>query len=177
MRSLLEWLRSTDTHPLISSAVFHYELEFIHSFEDGNGRLGRLWQTLILSQWRPLFVDLPVESLIRARQADYYQVLASCGASGESTAFVIFMLELILEGLNEDHVSDHVSDHVTRLLEVLQGGPLSVKELMARLRLTHRPGFRARYLRPAMEAGLVEMTLPDTPRARQQRYRLVSREP
>jgi len=70
--NLLNWLRQTDEHPLISSSVFHYEFEFIHPFEDGNGRMGRLWQTLILTRWNPLFATVPVESLIHAGQSEYY---------------------------------------------------------------------------------------------------------
>ncbi|MDL2268517.1 Fic family protein, partial [Desulfosarcina sp. OttesenSCG-928-G17] len=75
MADLLGWLFRTDVHPLITSAVFHYEFEFIHPFADGNGRMGRLWQSLILSRWNPLFADIPVESLIFEHQADYYQAL------------------------------------------------------------------------------------------------------
>ena len=75
MTSLLAWLRSTGEHPLVASSVFHYELEFIHPFEDGNGRMGRLWQTLILTRWKALFAHIPVESLIHARQKDYYRAI------------------------------------------------------------------------------------------------------
>lgn len=85
MSDLLLWLRTTDEHPLISSCIFHYEFEFIHSFADGNGRMGRLWQTLILCQWKPLFAYLPVETVIRERQTDYYHVLAEADHLGDAT--------------------------------------------------------------------------------------------
>ena len=101
MGDLLAWLGRTDEHPLIASSVFHYEFEFIHPFEDGNGRMGRLWQTLILTRWNPLFAQVPVESLIHARQSDYYAAIRESSAQGESTPFVAYMLERILVAINE----------------------------------------------------------------------------
>lgn len=98
---LLAWLESAPVHPLIASCVFHYEFEFIHPFTDGNGRMGRLWQTLILSQWQPVLAYLPVESVIRVRQTDYYQALADSDTAGNSTVFIDFMLQAIQDTLNE----------------------------------------------------------------------------
>ena len=92
MADLLSWIGSTADHPLVTSSVFHYEFEFIHPFEDGNGRLGRLWQTLILTRWKSLFAHVPVENLIRARQSDYYRAIEQSSAEGESTAFIAFMV-------------------------------------------------------------------------------------
>jgi Fic family protein len=77
MQNLLGWLETTDAHPLIASAAFHYEFEFIHPFSDGNGRMGRLWQTLILSCWQPMLAYLPVETVIKRRQQDYYDQLGA----------------------------------------------------------------------------------------------------
>jgi Fic family protein len=101
MSDLFDWLAITDAHPLITSAAFHYEFEFIHPFSDGNGRMGRLWQTLILSQWQPLLAYLPVETVIKHRQADYYQRLGEADASSNCSAFIEFLLEAIQQSLQE----------------------------------------------------------------------------
>ena len=176
MMDLLAWLKGTDAHPLVASCVFHYELEFIHPFADGNGRIGRLWQTLILSRWHSLFAFLPVESVIRERQSDYYQVLAACDKAGHSTAFIEFLLSAILDALREaattDQVTEPVTDQVATLLRTLGKGTLSALECMTRIGLSHRPTFRANYLHPALAAGLIERTLPGKPNSRLQKYRL-----
>lgn len=177
---LLAWLEKTDEHPLVASCVFHYEFEFIHPFQDGNGRLGRLWQTLILSHWRPIFALLPVESIIRDRQQDYYSVLGRADHAADATAFIEFMLAAILQAIEEsalasDQESDYQSDQVMRLLLALRKSQRSATNLMTELGLSHRPTFRKNYLHPALEVGLIEMTQPDTPRARNQKYRLTAR--
>jgi Fic family protein len=175
MGNLLGWIGATDEHPLVASSVFHYEFEFIHSFEDGNGRMGRLWQTLILTRWKPLFAHIPVESLVYARQGDYYQAIRQSSAAGESTPFIAFMLKIILAALQTPTASDQVSDQVARLLAILRTGPKTAAELLAALGLSHRPTFRKNYLRPALSAGLVEMTRPESPTAKNQQYRLAVR--
>ena len=98
---LLEWIKNSDIHMLIKSCVFHYELEVIHPFADGNGRIGRLWHTLLLTQWKPLFAWLPVESIIHDRQDEYYAAINRSNYEGESTAFIEFMLSAIQEALIE----------------------------------------------------------------------------
>jgi Fic family protein len=101
MADLLAWLASAQVHPLIASCVFHYEFEFIHPFADGNGRMGRLWQTLILSQWQPVLAYLPVESVIRVRQTAYYKALADADSLADSTPFIEFMLQALLDTMTE----------------------------------------------------------------------------
>lgn len=176
MDDLLAWLSRCELHPLIASCVFHYEFEFIHPFADGNGRMGRLWQTLILSQWRAVLAYLPVESVIREQQDAYYEALAISDKAAEATPFVEFMLaalrQALLEGIAGDQVSDQVSDQVARLLQALAPGEaLKASELMQRLGLAHRPTFSNNYLKPALAAGLIEMTDPASPRSPAQKYR------
>ena len=96
---LLDWVKGSDVHMLIRSCVFHYELELIHPFADGNGRVGRLWHTLLLSKWNPAFAWLPVESMIHARQPEYYAAINASNDAGESTVFIEFMLSAIKASL------------------------------------------------------------------------------
>ncbi|RTK96447.1 MAG: Fic family protein [Neisseriaceae bacterium] len=102
MAELTQWLTQSKDHPLITSSVFHYEFEFIHPFSDGNGRMGRLWQTLILSRWHPLFLSLPLESVIKDNQQQYYQALEQADQQANSTPFVHFMLSVIAETLAQN---------------------------------------------------------------------------
>ena len=111
---LLDWAKSSDLHMLIRSCVFHYELELIHPFADGNGRVGRLWHTLLLSKWNGIFAWMPVESIIHDRQQEYYDAINASNDAGESTAFIEFMLSAIKASLIDAiHTSDVMSDGKT----------------------------------------------------------------
>lgn len=99
MKELYEWLNSTEEHPLIKSSIFHYEFEFIHPFSDGNGRTGRLWQTLILSHWRPVFKNLPIENIVYKYRKEYYKAIAISGREDGYTPFIEFILGVIDETL------------------------------------------------------------------------------
>lgn len=101
MCDLFEWLGSVDIHPLISSSVFHYEFEFIHPFSDGNGRMGRFWQSLILYDYKDIFAYIPIESMVRQKQDEYYAALEDSSSVGESTPFIEYMLDVILETIKE----------------------------------------------------------------------------
>lgn len=101
MEELVQWTESSPFPLLIKSCVFHYEFEVIHPFADGNGRMGRLWHTLLLSKWNPLFAWLPIESIIHDHQPEYYAAINQSNAQGEGTAFIEFMLGIIKEALQE----------------------------------------------------------------------------
>lgn len=108
---LLDWVKNSDVHMLIRSCVFHYEFELIHPFANGNGRVGRLWHTLLLSKWNPAFAWLPVESIIHNRQQEYYESINASNVAGESTVFIEFMLSAIKASLiGAINTSDEMSD-------------------------------------------------------------------
>lgn len=175
IKELVDWAKKAEVHPLIKSCVFHYEFEFIHPFADGNGRMGRMWQTLLLYKWKSLFAWLPIETLIRERQDEYYKVLGECDHSGDSGKFVEFLLKAIYDALCEivdtDQVSEQVTEQVKKLLEIIGGKEYSTKELMELLGLKHRPTFRDNYLLPALKLGFIEMTIPDKPNSSKQKYK------
>ena len=101
MIDLFDWLATTKEHPLVVSSIFHYEFEFIHPFSGGNGRIGRLWQSVILMAYKELFSFIPIESIVKENQQAYYDALELAGSAGESTPFVEFMIENILKALRD----------------------------------------------------------------------------
>lgn len=113
MGDLFEWVKKTDVHPLVRSCVFHYEFEFIHPFIDGNGRMGRYWQTMLLSRWKGIFAWLPVETIVKEHQQEYYHVIQKCDQAGESTLFVEYMLRCLLDAMaNYDDDNAEVQDKI-----------------------------------------------------------------
>ena len=178
MQDLFGWMEQNQdrVHPLILSAVFHYEFVFIHPFADGNGRMARLWHTAILSKWKPIFEYIPLESQIEKFQEDYYDAIAKCHMAGESTLFIEFMLEQIDKILDEFSIqfsrnNEQLSEYVKKLLEIMEYDvPYTSNLLMEKLNLKSKEGFRRNYLHPAMEMNLIRMTIPDKPNSRNQRY-------
>lgn len=178
MAELFAWFGATEMHPLVASAVFHYRFEYIHPFSDGNGRMGRLWQTLRLIEWQPLFQHVPVESLLCQFESEYYDAIAASTESNDAGAFVEFMVRMVDLALRTypqtDQVADQATDQVNTLLAALGEKVKSSAELMADTNLKHRPTFRNNYLNPAIEAGYIERTQPDAPKSPTQRYRLTT---
>ena len=178
MQELFDWMNANkDTvHPLIMSAVFHYEFVFIHPFADGNGRMARLWHTIILSKWKPIFEYIPIESQIEKFQEEYYQAIAECHKDGSSTRFITFMLKQIDSILDEIIVQSMspesgITEYVKTLLAAMEYDvPYSAKELLQILNLKSKENLRKNYLNPALENGWIEMTLPDKPKSKNQRY-------
>ena len=178
MTRLFDWMEKahTEVHPLILSSVFHYEFVFIHPFADGNGRMARLWHTAILSKWKPIFEYIPIESQIEKFQSDYYDAIAKCHVTGNSTYFIEFMLsqiDKILDELSAQITEDNeqLSETIKKLLDVMEYDiPYTSSSLMEKLELKSREGFRRNYLRPALELNLIRMTIPDKPNSRNQHY-------
>ena len=149
INNLFLWLKNSKEHPLIKAAVFHYEFEFIHPFQDGNGRIGRLWHSLILSKWKKFFAWLPIESLVQKYQKEYYIVINNSNKDGESTEFILFMLEIIKETLIElvekqkmtdkviDKMTDKNKERVKLLMKYLgQNDSISNKEAQSLLSIS-----------------------------------------
>ncbi len=173
INELLAWLQRTDQHPLIASSVFHYEFEFIHPFSDGNGRMGRLWQTLILCRKQSLYSAIPVESMIYERQQQYYDALKKSTENSDSSYFIEFMLETILATIRTVF-NPEVTPEVKRMLELLNSSrnAMSRRDIQQKLGLSDEKHFREFYLQPSIAGGLIEMTVPERPTSRLQKYRL-----
>ena len=143
MGDLFGWMSSTDLHPLLVSCIFHYEFEFIHPFADGNGRTGRLWHTLLLSHWRSPLAWLPIESVIRGRQADYYAAIASSNTAGASDSFVTFMLTIIRDALIPYTSDSPAQDRQERALLFFKADPrATIADLAGHLECAHRTAER-----------------------------------
>ena len=180
MSDLFNWMEEVknEIHPLILSSIFHYEFVFIHPFSDGNGRMARLWHSVILAKWKPIFEYIPIESQIEKFQEEYYDAIAKCHIEGESTTFIEFMLSQIDKILDEVSIQlsedNEFSENIKKLLDVMEYDvPYTSQTLMEKLNLKSREGFRRNYLHPAIELNLICMTIPDKPNSRNQRYKKV----
>ena len=177
MNDLFSWLKSDkETHILIKSCVFHYEFVFIHPFSDGNGRVARLWQNVLLTKWKPFFEYVPLESQIEKYQNEYYKTISKCHKNGNSNLFIEFILKMLDETLDDvlkniNKEVNNISIQVNKLLDVMDKDiPLTANEIMKRLNIKSKETLRNSYLNPALENGLIKMTIPDKPNSKNQRY-------
>lgn len=132
---LFEWLKNSKDHALIKSSVFHYEFEFIHPFEDGNGRMGRFWQSRILSEWNPIFANLPIENMIWENQSAYYKAIEKATDKNDSGIFVEFMLNVIYKTLKEhseyEPINEPINEPIKVVFSALKENPKSTKEQLS----------------------------------------------
>lgn len=143
MGDLFAWLKKSKDHLLIRSCVFHYEFEFIHPFSDGNGRTGRLWQSLILGRLNPLFEYLPVENMVYANQQEYYNAIAASTSEGQSGPFIDFMLNEILKTLQKnikEEVPNKIPDKVPNKSELSILRLLTDNPRLTRVELAEKVG-------------------------------------
>lgn len=166
MRRLFAWLSSSEDHPIVRAAVFHYEFERVHPFPDGNGRIGRLWQSLLLSRYHPLFATLPVETLVHDHQSNYYRSIRKSAGAGDCGTFIEFMLDMIRQALERrlgqrPPLPSEVSEAVAYLgpwaeiilQELLYNGKVASGELARVCGIS--PRMVSNYLSRLRQAGLI----------------------
>ncbi len=184
MEELFAWAKGSDMHPVLKSAILHYEIETIHPFADGNGRMGRLWQTLLLAKWNAIFAWIPMESVIYQNRPAYYDALYQGQHTNDSSKFIEFTLDSILATLRSIHsdllaatqvtAQDNGQDtaQVERADKILDfcAEPKTRGEIQAFVGIAHREHFRTKILGPLLASGKLKMTIPDKPNSRNQRY-------
>jgi Fic family protein len=181
---LLAWARASELHPVLKSAILHYEIEIIHPFADGNGRIGRLWQTLLLAKWNPIFAWIPMESVFYQKKPQYYQAIQDARKANDSGMFIEFTLAALLEMIvhqekhqekHQDKHQDNLSDIVIATLKALRKKTLSRKEIFAAIGMKGDSRAFKRNIEPLINKGLIEMTVPDKPNSKLQKYRLTDK--
>jgi len=185
IEELLIWAKETELHPLLKSAVVHCEIETIHPFADGNGRMGRLWQTLILAKWNEIFAWIPMESLFFEKRPQYYEALQSAQKQNNSSEFIEFALSAILETIEaqakyqespkDAYANTPLTDTMVLVLKALETKSLSRNEIFDAI--GKKNDYRAfkRNVEPLLFAGLIEMTVPDKPNSKSQKYRITDK--
>lgn len=191
---LFRWAKASELHPVLKSAVLHYEIETIHPFADGNGRMGRLWQTLLLAKWNAVFEWIPMESILHESRALYYRALEDARKANDAAIFIEFTLHAVLDSIiaqEQNYAEKHQVGHQDRhqverqemqpvmltatqrsILKSLECGALSRKEIFAEIGMSADTRAVRRHIEPLLADRLIEMTVPDKPNSRLQRYRL-----
>jgi Fic family protein len=188
MEDLFAWAQASELHPVLKSAILHYEIETIHPFSDGNGRMGRLWHTLLLVKWNEIFAWIPMESVLYQNRPQYYQAIQDARKVDDSGAFIEFTLSALLDVIKhqvehqDKHIVEHQVKHKVDLTEIqlavlksLKGKALSRKEIFLTIELSGDSRAFKRHIEPLLAEGLIEMTVPDKPNSRMQKYRLTMR--
>jgi len=180
IKDLFDWAKDSGLHPVLKSAILHYEIETIHPFADGNGRMGRLWQTLLLAKWNSIFAWIPMESVMNQNRPEYYDALYYGQHSGDSSRFIEFTLLALLEVLQKTNTdlltaeqdNAQVTDQVDRAEKIIEFcvQPKSREEIQSFVGIAHREHFRAKILKPLLDSGKLKMTIPDKPNSRNQKY-------
>ena len=184
MEDLFVWAKKSELHPVLKSAILHYEIETIHPFADGNGRIGRLWQTLLLAKWKEIFCWIPMESILYQNRPQYYLAIENAREANDSGVFIEFTLSAILEiiELQEKHQDKHQDKHQVELnshqiavLKLLKKRNISRKEIFSEIGMYNDSRSYNRIIMPLLADGLIEMTVPDKPNSRLQKYRLTGK--
>ena len=194
---LFSWAEESVLHPVLKSAILHCEIEIIHPFADGNGRMGRLWQALTLAKWNELFSWIPMESVLYQNQYQYYQAIEEARVANDSGAFIEFTLSALLESVNnqakqvDKHIVEHKDNHkdkhkdehrdvqptdtMVAVLKALEARSLSRAEIFVSIGLKNDYRSFKRHIEPLLTNGFIQMTIPDKPSSKLQRYRLTDR--
>lgn len=177
MMDLFGWAKESELHPVLKSAILHYEIEIIHPFADGNGRMGRLWQTLLLAKWNAIFAWIPMESVLYRNRPQYYQAIEDARKANDSGVFIEFTLSALYDIVAEQE--KHQEKHQVELtgtqiavLKALASKALSRKEIFTAIGINGDWRSFKRHIEPLLIDGLIEMTVPDKPNSRLQKYRL-----
>lgn len=181
MEELFGWAKESELHPVLKSAILHYEIETIHPFADGNGRMGRLWQTLLLAKWNDIFAWIPMESVLYQNRPEYYQAIENARQANDSGVFIEFTLSSLYDiiAAQEKHQVRHEEKHQVQLsdtqievLKALKKTTLSRKEIFTAIGMNGDSRSFKRHIEPLLADGFIEMTVPDKPNSRLQKYRL-----
>jgi len=178
---LFDWAKESELHPVLKSAIMHYEIEIIHPFADGNGRMGRLWQTLLLAKWNEVFAWIPMELILYRNRPEYYRAIEDARSANDSGGFIECTLSTVLNSIIDQaqHQERHEEKHQVELtvtqrniLNALEEGTLSRKDIFAKIGISGDTRAFKRHIGPLLSRGLIKMTVPDKPNSKLQKYRL-----